>query len=76
MTEQATSDIPSELTQKFLDKGWTPENVVRIVVDRARSRGFSLEQINSLLDQGLLTPDRLGQVFGRGGYGGGRRDRY
>src|SRR3990170_2115671 len=73
MTEQATSDIPSELTQKFLDKGWTPENVVRIVVDRARSRGFSLEQINSFLDQGLLTPDRLGQVFGRGGDGGAAR---
>ena len=69
MAEAAITVIPPELTKKFIEKGWTPENVVRMVVERARSRGLSLEQISSLLDQGLLTPDRLGQVLGRGGDG-------
>ena len=38
MAEAASTDVPPELTKKFIDKGWTPENVVRIVIERARGR--------------------------------------
>jgi len=71
MANPSTTDISPDLVQKFIEKGWTPENVVRMVIQRATSRGFSVDQISSLLDQGLLTPDRLGQVLGRPGDGAG-----
>lgn len=69
MGESAATSTPSELTKKFIDKGWTRENVIRMVVERATRRGFSIEQIAHLLDQGMLTPDRMGQALGRGGDG-------
>src|SRR3990170_4329149 len=74
MANPSTTDVSPDLVQKFIEKGWTPENVVRMVIQRATSRGFSVDQISSLLDQGLLTPDRLGQVLGRPGDGAGAAD--
>ena len=69
MTQATVTDIPRELTQKFIERGWTPENIIRMAFEQARGRGFSLDQISSLLDQGLLTPDRMGRVLGQHGNG-------
>ena len=67
MTETATTEVPDQLKQKFLEQGWNPENLIRMAFERSLARGFSVDQIGNLLDEGLLTPERIGSALGENG---------